>query len=227
MILLRKYVIVIVAMLMLQETSAQQAIDTSYKTTYYVQKTSLFKLLPHSKKDIIFLGNSITDIGEWSEIWQNKYVKNRGISSDNTFGVLARLPEVIAAKPRMIFIMIGINDIARNTPDAIIISNYNKIIKTIKKGSAKTKVFVQSILPTNNRFKEFTRHQEKQEHILHINKALQDICVRENIIYVDLHSRFVDKDGKLDEQYTNDGLHINGPGYILWKSILQEKGYLK
>jgi len=105
--------------------------DSSYKTTYYEQKVSLFKLLPNTKNEIIFLGNSITDVAEWAEVWQNKHVKNRGISSDNTFGVLARLDEVLASKPAKIFIMIAINDIARNTPDSIILRNYQKIIAKI------------------------------------------------------------------------------------------------
>mgnify|MGYP000061554644 CR=1 FL=1 len=67
-----------------------------------------------STDEIIFLGNSITDIGEWTEVWQDIHVKNRGISGDNTFGVLARLDEVVSSKPSKIFIMIGINDISKN-----------------------------------------------------------------------------------------------------------------
>ena len=92
---------------------AQSTYDSSYLTTYYGQKVSMFRLLPDTKGEIIFLGNSITDIGEWAEIWNNIHVKNRGISSDNTFGVLARLDEVLSSRPAKIFIMIGINDISR------------------------------------------------------------------------------------------------------------------
>ncbi len=126
--------------------------DSSYETTYYNQKVTLFNLLPNTKNEIIFLGNSITDIGEWAEIWKNHNVKNRGISGDNTFGVLARLDEVLSSKPKKIFIMIGINDIAKNTPDSVIVANYKKIIDIITGQSPKTTIIVQSILPTNNNF---------------------------------------------------------------------------
>ena len=51
---------------------AQNPVDTSYSSTYYQQKVTLFRLLPDEKNEIIFLGNSITDIGEWTEIWHNK-----------------------------------------------------------------------------------------------------------------------------------------------------------
>jgi lysophospholipase L1-like esterase len=202
---------------------AQKPVDTGYHSTYYDQKVTLFRLLPDTRNEIIFLGNSITDIGEWAEIWQNKNVKNRGISGDNTFGVLARLDEVLSSKPAKIFIMIGINDIAKETPDSVIISNYNKIVHRIMQESPKTKIFVQSILPTNNNFTEFKRHQDKMEHVVAVNSALQQMCARLNIVYVDLHTAFLDAAGKLDKQYTNDGLHINGYGYMKWKEVLISK----
>jgi lysophospholipase L1-like esterase len=206
---------------------AAQVIDTSYKSTYYEQKVTLFRLLPNTKGEIIFLGNSITDIGEWAEIWQNKKVRNRGISGDNTFGVLARLDEITSAKPAKVFIMIGINDIAKETPDSVIISNYKKIINRIKTESPTTKIIVQSILPTNNDFTEFKRHQNKTEHVILINAALESYCKEIELVYVDLYTAFLDEHKKLDKKYTNDGLHINGYGYMKWKEILVDKGLMK
>ncbi len=45
-------------------------------TTYYHQRWSQFQLLPQTKGDIVFIGNSITDGGEWA----------RGLSVDAVFG---------------------------------------------------------------------------------------------------------------------------------------------
>ena len=227
MILRRAIFFIFVSLLCSLSVNAQAKVDTTYMSTYYVQKVTLFRLLPNTKKEIIFLGNSITDIGEWAEIWKNKKVKNRGISGDNTFGVLARLDEVLSSAPSKIFIMIGINDIARETPDSIIISNYKKILKSIQAQSPSTKIFVQSILPTNDEFTEFKRHQNKTVHIIAINNLLEQYCVENKITYVDLYSSFLDQDKKLNRQYTNDGLHINGAGYMKWKEILIQKGYMK
>lgn len=204
-----------------------QLVDTTYKSTYYEQKVTLFRLLPKTKNAIVFLGNSITDIGEWAEIWRNKKVINRGISGDNTFGVLARLDEVTFSKPHAVFIMIGINDIAKNIPDPIIVSNYKKIVERIAVASPKTKIYVQSILPTNNNFKEFQRHQNKDEHIRYVNEELKKLCKSKGITYIDLYTQFLDKEGKLSTLYTNDGLHLKGAGYMKWKEILIQKGYMK
>lgn len=206
---------------------SQTTYDTSFYTSYYGQKLTLFKLSPQTKNAIIFLGDSITDIGEWSEIFKNIHVKNRGVSSDNTFGVLARLDEIVSIKPAKVFIMIGINDISKSTPDSVIISNYKKIITTIKTLSPKTKIIVQSILPTSNNFSEFIRHQNKMEHILFINKTLQSYCAKHHIVYVDLYGSFLDDEKKLNKKYTNDGLHINGYGYMKWKEVLIRKGLMR
>ena len=183
--------------------------------------------MPDTKNEIIFLGNSITDIGEWAEIWDNKKVKNRGISGDNTFGVLARLDEVVSSKPAKIFIMIGVNDISKSTPDSVLISNYKKIINRIKLASPNTKIIVQSILPTNNNFTAFKNHQNKTEHILFINDVLEKYCVENKLVYIDLYNAFLDDEKKLDKKYTNDGLHINGYGYMKWKEILVGKGLMR
>jgi lysophospholipase L1-like esterase len=224
---MKKHFFIFISFIYSVSVFAQTAIDTIYKSTYYEQKITLFRLLPNTKGEIIFLGNSITDIGEWAEIWQNKKVRNRGISGDNTFGVLARLDEITASKPAKVFIMIGINDIAKETPDSVIIANYKKIINRIQSESPKTKIIVQSILPTNNDFTEFKRHQNKTEHVIFINAALENYCKEIGLVYVDLYTVFLDANKKLDKKYTNDGLHINGYGYMKWKEILVGMGLMR
>jgi len=203
-----------------------QTLDSSYQTTYYNQKLTLFRLLPDTKGEIVFLGNSITDIGEWSEIWQNPTVKNRGISGDITFGVLARLDEVLSSKPKMLFVMIGVNDIARNIPGAVILSNYRRLIDRVQIESPRTQLIMQSVLPTNDEFKPFKNHYGKDDRIRAVNAGMQALCVDLGVAYVDLYPRFLDASGKLDKQYTNDGLHLNGAGYMLWKKILIEQKWM-
>lgn len=199
--------------------------DTTYQSTYWEQKVSQFRLMPESEGAIIFLGNSITDIGEWATLWQNLRVQNHGISADITFGVLARLDAVIKHRPEKVFLMIGINDIARGIPDSVIIANHRKIAARLEQTSPQTTLYLQSILPTNNEFAEYQNHQNKQVHITAVNEGLQQIAAETNAIYVNLHARFLDKDGKLSTQYTNDGLHLTGAGYQLWKSILEDLDY--
>ena len=191
---------------------------------YYYQKKSHFEHLPNHKKEIIFLGDSITDGCEWSEIFGNKKIKNRGISGDVTGGVLERLKEVTESKPKKIFLMIGINDLARGKTTDHVIKNTKLIIEQIQKASPKTKIYVQSLLPVNDSFGKFKNHVNKNEAVKTINLALKKMA-RNQVVYINLHKAFSDKEGKLNSAYTNDGLHLNGNGYERWaaeiKSIIK------
>lgn len=80
-------------------------------STYYYQRATLFEQLPVNADDILFVGNSITDGGEWGELFQNPRVKNRGISGDTTWGVYDRLSVLTQGKPAQIFLLIGINNV--------------------------------------------------------------------------------------------------------------------
>ncbi|MCK9412301.1 MAG: GDSL-type esterase/lipase family protein [Prolixibacteraceae bacterium] len=113
--------------------------------TYYDQRKSLFEILPDTKNEITFLGNSITDGSEWSELLANPRAKNRGISGDTSEGVLFRLYQVTRVQPAKVFLLIGINDLYGNiSPDTVYV-NICKIVSTIHTKSPKTKVYVQSM----------------------------------------------------------------------------------
>jgi len=117
---------------------------------YWKHRVTLFEVLPNNPNEIIFLGNSITDGCEWSELFGNPSIINRGISGDRTDGVLQRLSEVTESKPSKVFIMIGVNDISGGIELNKITLNYRDIIEKIKSDSPDTKIYIQSVLPTLN-----------------------------------------------------------------------------
>ncbi|MGY8787985.1 MAG: GDSL-type esterase/lipase family protein, partial [Fidelibacterota bacterium] len=94
----------------------------------------------------MFLGNSITDMGSWSEIFQNPNIKNRGISGDVTEGILYRINEITESQPLQVFLMIGTNDLAQGLTKELTFQNICKIVKSIQSQSSKTEIIVQSIL---------------------------------------------------------------------------------
>ncbi len=190
--------------------------------TYYDQRKSLFELLPDTKNEIIFLGNSITDGSEWSELIQNPKAKNRGISGDTSEGVLFRLYQVTRVQPAKVFLLIGINDLSKNiSPDTVYV-NICTIVSTIRTKSPKTKVYVQSILPVNNTFKSFASHTSRTPQVKDLNERLKNICPKLGATYVDLFNELRNpNDDLLNPMYTNDGLHLLGEGYKAWVKVIQ------
>ena len=207
--------------------SQEQEWDSTYRPDIYPSRVGLFKSFKHSTNDIVLLGNSIIFWGEWSELARNSHLKNRGIPGDITFGVLDRLDEVINGKPAKVFVLIGINDVARNIPDSVVLHNYKRMIQRIKAGSPRTKIFFHTMLPTNSSFNKLTTHYNKGEHIKKINAGLKELGAKENIIVIDLYSAFADADGNLIRNITFDGVHLTEEGYYKWIALLKQGNYLK
>lgn len=203
-----------------QAQTGRPQLHDSLFSTYYHQRATLFKSLPQTEGDIIFIGNSITDGGEWSELFNDGRIKNRGISGDVSAGVIHRIDEVAARKPAKVFVMIGTNDLSRNvTPDSLL-KNIYWTVRYLQQHSPATKVFVQSILPVNEVYGKFGGHTSKGEQIKEVNAQLAAQAAAKGYTYVDLHTPFSDAAGKLKKELTNDGLHLNGEAYLLWKHVV-------
>jgi hypothetical protein len=80
-----------------------------------------------ARPDVVMLGDSLTEFGIWSEMLEDFSVVNRGISGDDSVGVLRRLPEVLGRKPRVICLEIGINDLFKGVPTERVIENVRAI----------------------------------------------------------------------------------------------------
>ncbi|MBX9850902.1 MAG: sialate O-acetylesterase [Cytophagaceae bacterium] len=190
---------------------------------HYENRVKLFENEKIVTGKIIFLGNSITEMGPWHKLLNDSAVINRGIGGDVTFGVLRRLDDIINRKPSKLFIMIGINDIGKDIPVTVIAANYRKIIERISKESPATEIYIQSILPVNSSYPFFPQHYDKLEYVIKTNKLLKDLAAEKHIRFINLFPLFLDKKGKLDYQYTTDGLHLNEKGYMLWVNYLKKE----
>jgi hexosaminidase len=183
--------------------------------------------MPVTKGEIIFLGNSITDGAEWAQLFNDLRMKNQGISGDVTGGVLHRLDVVTNRKPAKIFLLIGTNDLARGVSVDSVVKNMLLLADYVKQQSPKTKLYVQSILPVNDVYGKFAGHTKNGEKIKAANEFLRTNATAHNYQYVDLHSLFVDESGKLKKELSNDGLHLMGSAYLLWKEIIYSYVYDK
>lgn len=193
---------------------------------HYVQRLEKFKKEPIVTGKILFLGNSITEKGNWRKLLKDSTIINRGISGDNTFGVLNRLEDITKRKPSRIFLLIGVNDLSKNIPNEVIIENIFSIVGKIRAASPKTRIFLHSLLPVNPAVKDFPISFAKQENILEINGQLKKYGDVFKFTYIDLHSQFLDKQNALDVRYTLDGLHLNAAGYQRWVLYLKKNAYL-
>mgnify|MGYP002623136385 CR=1 FL=1 len=201
---------------------AQPPERTANQDRYYVRRATHFDDLPVHKKDIIMLGNSLTDGAEWNELLRNPHVKNRGIIGDIIQGLYERMEPILQGKPRKIFILSGVNDVSHGVDGDSIGRVMEKLIILIKERSPRTEIYVQSMLPFNTDVQMWKLLKDREQVVIDGNRAMEEACKRQGVTWINLYPLFVDKNGKLREDLTNDGLHLLGPGYLIWRDAIQQ-----
>ncbi|MBF0381021.1 MAG: hypothetical protein HQL69_08380 [Magnetococcales bacterium] len=203
-----------------KEQSVKIQKNKNYRTHYYLGRLSTFKQSTISA-DYIIIGDSIVDSAEWHELLVGVSIVNRGIAGDTTFGVLRRINNSLSKKPKKLFLMVGINDIEWGYDIEQSIENYKKIIAIIKQSKIQATIF-SVIYPGKSQqeiyLKKFKGDLQKRVQLF--NQLLEKECVKEGINYVDVNSTFI-KDGFLNDEFSYDGLHLNGVAYSKFAEILK------
>lgn len=195
-----------------------------YAPEYYRERTAAFEKEGFQKGGIVLLGNSIIEYGNWRQLFADSSVVNRGIAADNSFGVLKRLDEVIARQPAKLIVEIGINDLSQNVPLNLLINNIQMIVGKVRSGPVDTKIFVLSMLPTNDDVEnEYPDAFNKNRLAEVANERLKLLSADGSFVYLNLDSKLRDADGKLDRKFAQtDGLHLNDEGYKVFVEMLKK-----
>lgn len=201
---------------------AAVSFGVSARSLYWEQKVTLFDKLPVGRGDIVFLGNSITDGGEWTELFAMDNLKNRGISGDVISGVRERLHQVVDGHPAKIFLLIGINDVSHALSAEQIASQYEELVKEIRESTPETELYIQSVMPIDNDYGRYKGLKGTEPVVEELQKLLPQIAARNGAEYIDLWPTLADPaTGKLKKAYTNDGLHLTGNGYKAWAAAIE------
>lgn len=215
----RLYLLAVTALMCLM------AMAQANQDPYYARRATLFDELPIGKKDIVMLGNSLTDGCEFNELLNNRHVKNRGIVGDIVQGLIDRIDPIIQGQPKKLFIMTGVNDISHDVSADSIARAMEKLIVMVKQGSPRTKIYLQSLLPFNNDVREWKLLKGRDHVVVEANILLEQVARRQGVTWVNLYPLFADDQGRLRADLTNDGLHLMGKGYLIWRDAI--KPYVK
>lgn len=189
-------------------------------STYYQINTDVFNHID-SRGGTVLLGDSITALNEWQELYPDLDIKNRGIDGDTSEGVLNRLDDVIDLKPNKVFLMIGINDISQGIPVDKIGSNYEAIVSKLQSSLSNSEIFLMSVLPVNEDiYNESHEHEINNQNILDLNSKIENISQISGVKYINLYPNFV-KENQMSGDYTRDGLHLNEEGYQNLEKLLE------
>jgi lysophospholipase L1-like esterase len=163
---------------------------------------------------LLFIGDSLIEHFDWQERYPKDAVYNLGISGESVEGLYSRI-EVIykqVDQTEAIFIMTGINNLAAG--DRNFIPVYRKIVRKLK-SHYDSKIFVHSLLPV---LFPWISNEEIRE----VNRQLKSMADEEKVVYMDIHSRFIeDGDGPVKGYLLEDGVHVSAKGYQVWSKEIE------
>ncbi|MBM0740265.1 lysophospholipase [Phormidium sp. CLA17] len=161
----------------------------------------------------VLLGDSLSLWFPSDRLPQPQTWLNQSISGDTTHGILRRLSDFAATRPRVVYLMAGINDLKQGATDNEILWNVRQIITQLRRTQPQANLIVQSVLPTRSVIASSDR-------IAQLNRQLRALSTRSGAYFLDLSSQMADTNGNLRQELTTDGLHLNAKGYAAWQSIL-------
>lgn len=189
----------------------------------YTHRKTLFEKLPERPGTVVMLGDSQMALCEWQELLGDSVrVLNRGISGDYVDGVWGRLDEVLRHKPLKIFLLVGVNDLFFGKKTEAIEARYREIVQKIRRESPDSELILQSVLPVNGEMRSLPAGNAE---IQALNARIVQIAKDYALPYVDLYNQLTDANGNLPARFTDDGIHLNGTGYLVWKKEIET--YLK
>ena len=196
-----------------------------YTDHYYKRFLQFMDEPAITSKDIVMLGNSLTEGGgDWSARLGKKNVRNRGIIGDEVMGIYDRLHQILPGHPAKLFLLIGVNDISHDLAPDSIVDMIRMTVERIRKESPDTKLYLQSLLPFNESFGRYKKLTGKTDMVPEINSRLEAFAKEEGIAYINLFPLFTEKGTNvLRSELTGDGLHLNEDGYKIWVKAIKKK----
>jgi lysophospholipase L1-like esterase len=183
--------------------------------------------------DLVFLGDSITE--QWggngrkntgAAIWNARYeplkAANLGVGADSTQHALWRITrggELKGLKPKLVVLMMGINNVNNGNSAEQIAEGHAAIIKAIQDNHAATKVLLVSTFPAGKL--TGSRHKKKFRPVVKaLNALLAKQADGDRVRFLDIHDKFLDARGELTNAISSDEIHLTARGYQIWADAI-------
>src|ERR1700730_2816530 len=165
----------------LQLPFSQNPMRATGDLEYIQSRTAFFRQIV-GKSDVIMLGASLTEqAGDWRDFFPDLDVRNRGVGGDTTKGILDRLDEVLSRQPRVVALLIGLNDVRMGVDHDTIVSNIKQTLLRLKQAGVRP--IMQSTLPPSARLREWNAAAAVRK----LNSILKECCATEGIDFLDLN----------------------------------------
>ncbi|MEI8245155.1 MAG: GDSL-type esterase/lipase family protein [Lentisphaerota bacterium] len=187
--------------------------------------------LKQPRKDLLFIGDSITDLWTYPadhqypgglNTWNKRYkdiATNFGITGDKTQTVLWRLTEgkyLEGYTPKHIIILIGINNLLQNDTPEDTAAGIKAIVDYLRKVLPVSKVLILGIFPCHKQAADPIRAKIRMT-----NERIKKLADSQNVYFIDIGNVFLENDGAITKDVMRDLLHLSPKGYEMWADAME------
>ena len=179
-------------------------------------------------EDAVFIGDSRTEgFMLYSGISGADGIYHTGL---NIFGVLDKpvigsgdsKKTVIQALSQKqygkVYLALGINELGYPN-DNLFYETYLDVIDAIRAAQPNAIIYIENLIPLNE--SQVSRDYLRNDHLRTYNDLMAKVAEEKQVAYLDLYSAFVDENGQLPEDASNDGVHLKKPYCEKWLEDLQ------
>ena len=170
---------------------------------------------------ILMLGDSLTQFGKWDDLCPTAKVANHGRAGDTVMGVWSRLGPALSLRPDIIFLQVGVNDLSQGIEPREICQCHERVWADAARFVPAAKLLVCSLMPVREDFFDWFSETLTDEKVAATNELLRKAAERFGLEFVDLYSKALNAEGKLDRSMTSDGVHLTPVAYELWLSVIK------
>ena len=185
--------------------------------------------------DVYFVGDSITrrwhgnDYPSFQANWNKNFfgwnAANFGWGGDRTENVLWRLEhgELDGVNPKVIVLLIGTNNVGEAPPEGNdgaliddVVNGIKAILGVVQQQAPNAKIVLMGITPRNA-----NGDTAVMPTISRINDRIAKFADGAKIKYLNINEKLADREGRLYDGVTEDGLHLSTKGYQIWADALK------
>lgn len=190
-------------------TDARKAI-TSWENT--VDKLGL-------DADIVFFGDSLMKNSDFREFFPEVSIVNLGLNGDTITGMMERVSMVAGVNPEKVFVYGGIN-VLRDSNIDVCVSDYGRLLDALRDVLPDADIYVQSIIPVSEEVGN--TYNISPDTIRTYNDGIKNEASMRDMSFVDIYPVY-EKDGLINMDYSEDGVHIKDEAYSLWADVIRDE----
>lgn len=179
--------------------------------------------LPQSQRQVVFMGNSITEgwVSQHPDFFSRNGYVGRGISGQTTYQMLLRFcDDVIALHPKAVVINGGTNDIAQNNHTYVEDRTYYNLTAMCQLARENgIKVILTSVTPCDHYPWRPKLHNVAGK-IRSLNERLAKYARKHKITFVDYHAAMADGNGAMLPGLSKEGCHPTARGYDVMEELI-------